>query len=57
MKKILVVFSFSALILTVLAPLLFYNGKITLEANKLMMNSATAVWFLSALFWGEKKRE
>ena len=47
-----------SLVLLVGAPLLFYAGRVSLQANKNLMLVATLVWFASALYWmGRKKGE
>jgi hypothetical protein len=58
MKKILMIISFAALALVVAAPVLFYTETVSLEINKILLNTATAVWFASALGWmGREKKE
>ena len=57
-KKILEVVSYLALVLIVIAPIMFYSGKWDIAQNKLWMLVATIVWFVSAAFWiGTKKEE
>ena len=57
MKKLVMTVSFAALAVVVVAPLMFYTGRISLDAVKIMLNTATAVWFLSALCWmGREKK-
>ena len=51
MKKVAEIISYLSLVLIVLAPTLFYFGKITLETNKTLLVVATVVWFSSALCW------
>jgi hypothetical protein len=51
MKKAAEIISYLSLVLIVLAPTLFYVGKITLEMNKSLLTIATVVWFASALCW------
>ena len=55
MKKIMEIISYLALVLLVVAPLLFYAEKITLELNKTLMLVATIAWFASALCWMGRK--
>lgn len=57
MKKIMEIISYLALVLTVLAPTLFYTEKIDLEMNKMLMTIATIVWFASALCWMGREKE
>jgi len=51
MKAILKPLSYVGLCITVLAPLLFWNGKITMEASKTMLIVGMLVWFGTAVFW------
>ncbi len=51
MKKIMMTVSHAALIALAVSPLLFYAGKISLDETKTVLSIATAVWFVSALFW------
>ena len=51
MRKTAQILSSAALLLLVVAPLLFYAGTITLDTNKILMNTATVLWFISALAW------
>ena len=44
-----------SLLLLVLAPVLFYCGKISLELNKTLMLIATVAWFASSLCWMGRK--
>jgi hypothetical protein len=55
MKKILMILSFIALAAIVAAPVLFYGEVISLDANKVILNTATAVWFMTALCWMGRK--
>jgi hypothetical protein len=59
MKKVFMILAYLSLAATVLAPVLFYGGRISLEANKLLLTIATIVWFVSATLWmreGSSKR-
>lgn len=57
MKIVAEIISYLSLVLLVLAPILFYVGKITLEMNKTLLIIATVVWFASALCWmGREKK-
>jgi hypothetical protein len=51
MKRIIEIISWLSLAMIVLAPSLFYAGKITLDMNKLLMLIATVTWFASSLCW------
>jgi hypothetical protein len=51
MKKIAEIISYLSLVMIVLAPLLFYAGRVTLDCNKTLMLVATVIWFVSALCW------
>ncbi|VGO12551.1 hypothetical protein PDESU_01104 [Pontiella desulfatans] len=51
MKKVAEIISYLSLVLIVLAPILFYAGKVDLEMNKLLLTTATVTWFASALCW------
>jgi hypothetical protein len=59
MKKICMILSFAALAAVVIAPLFFFGGQVSLDTTKVILNAATAVWFVAALFWmgREKKAE
>jgi len=57
MKKITEIISYLALVLVVVAPLLFYAEKITLQMNKTLMLVATVAWFASALCWIGREKE
>lgn len=56
MKKILMILSYLALVALILAPCLFWMGKIDLRGNIIGMNAATVLWFVTAPFWMEKKK-
>lgn len=57
MKKIIEIVSYLALLLIVVAPLLFYADKIDLAQNKMLMTIATVVWFASAICWMGREKE
>ena len=57
MKKITEIISYLALVLIVVAPALFYAEKVSLETNKMLMTTATVVWFASALCWMGREKE
>ncbi|MBT3194249.1 MAG: hypothetical protein HN341_17020 [Verrucomicrobia bacterium] len=57
MKRIIEILSWLSLVLIVVAPTLFYAGRISLELNKTLMLIATVTWFASALCWmGREKK-
>ena len=51
MNTMVKVVSYMALAMLVVAPVLFYVQRVTLEMNKLLMLIATVIWFASALCW------
>jgi hypothetical protein len=51
MKKSMQILSYLSLVVLVAAPILFYAGRVSLDVNKIILNTATAIWFLSALCW------
>jgi hypothetical protein len=51
MKTILKSISYLGLALTVLSPLLVWNGKISIETNKTLLIIGMFLWFGSAIFW------
>ena len=51
MKKVTEIISFLSLALLVVAPSMFYSGRITLEMNKTLLLIATIAWFASTLCW------
>lgn len=58
MRKAAQIVSWLSLILLTAGPVLFYSGAVSLDTNKLMMNTATCIWFVSASLWmGRKKKE
>ena len=57
MHKILETISYAALVLLVVAPVLFYMGRITLGTNKILLLVATVIWFASAIGWMGRKKE
>ena len=57
MKRIIEILSWLSLVLIVVAPTLFYEGRFSLEQNKTLMLIATVTWFASALCWmGREKK-
>jgi uncharacterized membrane protein len=57
MRKAAQLISWLSLILLVAAPVLFFAGVITLEANKILLNTTTGIWFASALCWMGREKE
>lgn len=57
MRKIVEIISWLSLAVLVAAPVLFYAGSLSLEANKNLMLMATIVWFASALCWIGREKE
>lgn len=57
MKKLLMILSFVSLVVLIGAPVLYYLGRIDLDLNKQIMNTATAVWFATAIFWMGRERK
>jgi hypothetical protein len=58
MRKTAQIISWLSLVLLTAGPVLFYNGTVSLDASKLIMNTATVIWFVSASLWmGRKKKE
>jgi len=57
MKIVLKSVSGLALVLLVLAPLLFFAEKISLETNKTLLLSASIAWFATAPFWILRRNE
>ena len=56
MRKALQVISYLALVSVVAAPVLYYTGVLTLQANKSLMLASTVVWFVVTPFWMERKK-
>lgn len=57
MKKIVETISYLSLAMLVAAPVLFYAQKIDLDMSKILMTTATVVWFASALCWMGREKE
>lgn len=57
MRKTTQMISWGSLILLIAAPILFFAGSITLDTNKILLNTATAIWFVSALCWIGREKE
>jgi hypothetical protein len=43
--------SYVGLAITVLAPLLFWNGKITIDGTKTLLIVGMILWFATSIFW------
>jgi hypothetical protein len=57
MKKIMMGVSGVSLVSVLIAPVLFYTGRVSLDAMKIILNTATIVWFVSALCWMGREKE
>lgn len=57
MRKTAQMISWGSLILLIAAPVLFFAGVITLDVNKILLNTATVIWFASALCWMGREKE
>ncbi len=57
MRKMAELISYLSLVVTILSPIFFYVGAITLDLNKIIMNIAMVVWFVSALCWMGREKE
>jgi len=57
MKRILQLLSLAGLLLTILPPVLFFQGNISHENQNLLMLIGAFVWFVSAFFWLGRKRK
>ena len=55
MKRILQIISIIGLILTIVPSYLVFTGVMELGANKTWMFVGTALWFITAPFWMNKK--
>lgn len=51
MKPILKTISYLGLALTVLSPILVWNGQISVETNKALLIAGMLLWFGTAIFW------
>jgi len=51
MKPILKTISYLGLTLTVLAPVLVWNGTISIETNKILLIIGMILWFGTAILW------
>jgi hypothetical protein len=51
MRTILQIISFAALAATIVPPILFLVGRISLDQTKWAMLAATLVWFAVTPFW------
>jgi hypothetical protein len=57
LHKILMAISYVLLVVLLLAPLLFFAGKIDLAQSTRCLNIATLGWFLTAPFWMNRAKE
>jgi len=57
MKKLMMIISYISLIAVVVAPVLFYMGRVSQDTNIIILNAATVVWFVSAMFWMGREKE
>jgi hypothetical protein len=58
MRRIVQIISWAALAATILPPVLFLTGHMTLDQLKLAMLAATIVWFAATPLWmGRSKLE
>lgn len=57
MRKTAQMVSWLSLVLLITAPVLFFAGAITLDVNKILLNTATGIWFASALCWMGREKE
>lgn len=57
MRKTAQIISWGSLILLIAAPVLFFAGVITLDVNIILLNTATVIWFASALCWMGREKE
>jgi hypothetical protein len=51
MKPLFKAISYLGLALTVLSPILVWNGRITVETNKTLLIIGMILWFGTAIFW------
>jgi hypothetical protein len=57
MMKILKTISLLSLLLLILAPLAYLQGRLQLDTTKTWLIVATLVWFVSAPFWMNRRRQ
>ena len=55
MRKVLQIISFIGLLLTIVPPILYFNGKILQVQQNWFMILGALIWFISASFWMNKK--
>jgi high-affinity Fe2+/Pb2+ permease len=55
MKRILQIISLAGLLLTIVPPVLFFIGNISLATQNMLMLVGAFTWFISAFFWLGKK--
>lgn len=51
MRRLFQTVSWISLVVTVVAPLLFYTGNMDLEQSKVLLLIATCVWFVQTPLW------
>jgi hypothetical protein len=56
MRLILQLISLAALVATIVPPILFLVGQLTLDSTKWIMLAATLVWFAVTPFWMGRPR-
>ncbi len=49
--------SFVSLAVLIGAPVFYYLGRIDSGTDKIIMNTATAVWFATSIFWMGRERK
>lgn len=57
MKNLLVILSVVGLMTTIFPPVLMFLGKMDLASMKIWMGVGMIMWFVTAPFWINKKRE
>lgn len=55
MKRLAQIFSFLAIVATLVPPLLFFCDRLDLAATKKIMLGAAILWLLATPFWMEHK--
>ena len=51
MKTLLKLVSYSGLALSIIPPLLFWAGKLSMQANLRLLVAGMFLWFGTAIFW------
>ncbi|WP_373399899.1 hypothetical protein V8V91_09845 [Algoriphagus halophilus] len=57
MKTLLKIASYLALLLTIVPPLMYFKSMISLDSSHLYMTIGMFLWFGTAPFWINKKKE